>query len=173
MFNKEIIVHLLVYIIIIIKERLFSYVQNLLYYYWVLPAHFHRFRPVFLLFLDQTDSEGLARNHCYCVNAIGITYLSGMWLGRGNVFIQHAKRVSQYCVVICGVSGSTIFFDIILTARFLEKKVIEHKMCVLIFSTTFIWNISHSKKNSLRYYHKCTYVFTLSTSYSCQILIKL
>jgi hypothetical protein len=29
-------------------------------------------------------------------------------------------------------------------------------MCVLIFPTTFAWNISHSKKNSARYYHKCT-----------------
>jgi hypothetical protein len=26
-------------------------------------------------------------------------------------------------------------------------------MCVLIFSTTFDWNISHSKKNSASYYH--------------------
>ena len=28
------------------------------------------------------------------------------------------------------------------------------KMCVLIFSTTVVWNISHSKKNSVRYYRK-------------------
>ena len=27
-------------------------------------------------------------------------------------------------------------------------------MCVLIFSTTFIWNISHSKNKSARYFHK-------------------
>ena len=27
-----------------------------------------------------------------------------------------------------------------------KKKITEHKMCVLIFSTTFICNISHSKK---------------------------
>ena len=27
-----------------------------------------------------------------------------------------------------------------------KKKVTEHKMCVLIFSTTFVWNISHSKE---------------------------
>jgi hypothetical protein len=33
-----------------------------------------------------------------------------------------------------------------------QKKVTEHKMSVLIFSTTFIWNISHSKKKSTRYY---------------------
>ena len=45
-------------------------------------------------------------------------------------------------------------------------------MCVFIFST-FVWNISHCKKYSARYCHKCTNVFMLSTRYSCQILIKL
>jgi hypothetical protein len=29
-------------------------------------------------------------------------------------------------------------------------------MCVLIFSTTFVWNIFHSKKNWARYNKKCT-----------------
>jgi hypothetical protein len=38
----------------------------------------------------------------------------------------------------------------------IRKKIIQHKMCVLIFSITFIWNISHFKKNSATYYHKCT-----------------
>jgi hypothetical protein len=37
--------------------------------------------------------------------------------------------------------------------------VIEHKMRVLVFSTIFVWNISHSKKNSARYCHKCENVF--------------
>ena len=32
-----------------------------------------------------------------------------------------------------------------------KKKVTEHKMCVLIFSTTFFWNISHCKDNSGRF----------------------
>ena len=33
-----------------------------------------------------------------------------------------------------------------------EKEVTEHEMCVLIFSTTFVTNISHSAKNSESYH---------------------
>jgi len=51
--------------------------------------------------------------------------------------------------------------------------LIEHKMFVVNFSITFVWNISHSKKNSARYYHKYTQVCTYSTCYTCEILIKL
>ena len=36
-----------------------------------------------------------------------------------------------------------------------KKKVTDLKMCVLIFSTTSVWNMCHSKKNLARYYHKC------------------
>ena len=35
-----------------------------------------------------------------------------------------------------------------------RKKVIEHKTCAFIFSTTFNRNISHSKKNLARYRQK-------------------
>ena len=46
-------------------------------------------------------------------------------------------------------------------------------MCVLSFSTTFVWNISYSKKNLTRYSQKCRNVFMKSTRYSCRILMKL
>jgi hypothetical protein len=52
-----------------------------------------------------------------------------------------------------------------------EKKVFEHKMCVWIF-LQLMTNISHSKRNWARYDQKCILVFTLSTRYYCQILIK-
>ena len=35
------------------------------------------------------------------------------------------------------------------------KKFTEHKMCVLIFYTTFIWITANSKNKSARYCHKC------------------
>ena len=76
-------------------------------------------------------------------------------------------------IAICGLPRSTKFFNFISqTARF-SGKVTEHKMCVLIFPTIFVWNISHSKKNLARCDQKCISVFMYSTGYSCQILMKL
>jgi carbohydrate-binding DOMON domain-containing protein len=46
-------------------------------------------------------------------------------------------------------------------------------MCFVIFSTTFVWNISDSKKNWRRYDKKYVLVFMYSTRYSCPILMKL
>jgi len=40
---------------------------------------------------------------------------------------------------------------------FEKKKSFVHEMCVLILSTTFVWNISHSKKNWARYDQKCAW----------------
>jgi hypothetical protein len=46
-------------------------------------------------------------------------------------------------------------------------------MCVSIFSTTFVWNIFHSKKNWVIHDWKCVLIFMWSTCYSCPILMKL
>jgi hypothetical protein len=53
------------------------------------------------------------------------------------LLIQYTTRRRQ---IFCGLSVSTSFFDIVSqTTRFSEKKkVTEHKMRVLIFSTNFI-----------------------------------
>jgi hypothetical protein len=49
---------------------------------------------------------------------------------------------------------------LIINDTIFGKKVIGHKMCVLILTTTFIQNVSHSKKNPARYYHECENVFS-------------
>jgi hypothetical protein len=79
----------------------------------------------------RVDSQELA---CACV--------------RVALSIQHAERMGH---IACDPSGSTIVSDII--SRFSEENVAEYQMCVLIFSTTFNLNISHSKKNSVIYCH--------------------
>jgi hypothetical protein len=87
----------------------------------------------------------------------------------GNETQQH------YMVLVC--VGSLIGIQHAMRVHkrhnFRGKKVIEHKMCVLIFSATFVWNISRCKKNCARYDQKFKLVFLYSVRYSCQILMKL
>jgi len=60
--------------------------------------------------------------------------------------IQHALRMRH--IAICGLPRSTIFFPhYLINGTIFGKKVTEHKMCVLIFCTTFVRKISHCKKN--------------------------
>jgi hypothetical protein len=54
-----------------------------------------------------------------------------------------------------------------------KKKIIDHKTCVFIFSTTSVRNNTSLFNNSARYYQKCTYVFMWSNRYSWRILMKL
>ena len=46
-----------------------------------------------------------------------------------TLVIQHEKRT--LCIAICGLSGSTIFFNTTNGTIFEKKKVTENKMCVL------------------------------------------
>jgi hypothetical protein len=66
----------------------------------------------------------------------------------------------------------SIFPHYVINCRLSDEKVTEYKMCVFIFSTTFVWNISYSEKNSVRNDQKCVSVCTYSTHYSCHILMK-
>jgi len=53
-----------------------------------------------------------------------------------------------------------LFSHFLTSARFSrKKKVIEHITCVLTSSTTFVQNISHSKKKWAGYAQKCVLVF--------------
>jgi len=70
--------------------------------------------------------------------------------------IQHEMHMRP--IDVCGVSGSIIFFHIISQRAQFKKKIIQHRMCVLIISTIFVSNIFHSKNNRVRYDHICLLV---------------
>jgi len=75
--------------------------------------------------------------------------------------IQYTMSMRHIYIVVCGLSGSTIFLHIMSQRYDFRKKknVFEHKIGVLILSITFVCNIPHSKKNSAIYDHKRILVF--------------
>jgi hypothetical protein len=80
-------------------------------------------------------------NHCYSGKTISINYSQCVFVA---LIIQLPMRIRQ--IVICGLSGSTVFFHIISQrARISGEKIFEHEMRILIFSTNFVY--SHSEKN--------------------------
>ena len=119
--------------------------------------------------------EVRSRIHCCCGKAINITYLCLRAIARGWVR-------ACLCAHVCGCESGSVgaylssmpravailyasslpppHFLLLSHKRYdFRIKVTEHKMCVLIFSKTFILHIPHSKKHSERYCHKCENVF--------------
>jgi len=59
-------------------------------------------------------------------------------------------------IFICDLCDLPYFSTLFHKRHDFRKTVIEHNMCVLIASTTFVRNVSYSKKNSAR--RNCSYV---------------
>ena len=80
---------------------------------------------------------------CVCVCVCGLDYPTS----NGNMLCY---------IVICGLSGSTTFFHIISQTAWVLGEKIWTKNKFWFSLQLPSWNISHSKKNSVRYYNKCT-----------------
>ena len=113
-------------------------------------------KPTIQAMYVQCSTEARSRKHCCRGKAWSITYSEFVSLVS---VIQHATRMRH--IIFTSVTCLAIpYFSTLSHKRhdFRKKKILNIK-CVLIFYTTFIGNISHSKLNSARY-HKCTLVFT-------------
>jgi hypothetical protein len=100
---------------------------------------------------DVTNIQARSRNHCCGGKAISITYSECVSVA---LVTMHAKRMRR--IILSSVACLALpYFSTLSHKRhdFRKKKIVVHKICVLIFSTTFVWNTSLSKKNSARYYH--------------------
>ena len=97
---------------------------------------------------------------CYRLTHLFILYMSKHF-GMANTKFKYpaCNTHAPYCHVACPVLQ--YFFSPTLSHKRHEfrRKVVERKMLVLIFSTTFVRNIYQSKKNSAEYDQKYISVF--------------
>jgi hypothetical protein len=119
----------------------------------------------------QYSIEAHSRNHYCHVKAIGIAYFCVRTQVSACVWVQGAGVCFHACSLThpaCNAHAPfrlwprwlhQIFRHYLTNGTISGKKVDEHKMCVLIFSTSFIRNTSHSKKDLARYCPKCKLVF--------------
>ena len=54
------------------------------------------------------------------------------------------------CALLSSVAYLLYIFPHYLINGTIKKKVMKHKMCLLISSTSYVWNISHARKNWVR-----------------------
>jgi len=112
--------------------------------------------------------EARSLNHCCSWKAINIIYYECAFV---TFVIQHAKRTHPTALSLWLVSDCHIFPCSLIKGYSLQKKVIEHKMLVLIFSKpltkTFIL------RRIERDIKKFTQVFMWISHHACHFLIKL
>jgi len=109
--------------------------------------------------MHKRNIEARSLNRCCRGNAINITYSEGV-----SVALHPACNANAPYCHLWPVRLYDNFPHYLIKDTILGKKITEYKMCVLIFSKTFLFlNISHSKKNRARYYHTRTEVETRSS----------
>jgi hypothetical protein len=104
----------------------------------------------------KRNIEASSHNHCCHGNAINITYSECTSV---TLVTQHAMLMRRIILSLVAFLDLLYFSTLSHTGYDFRKIVNEHKTCILIFSTTCVWNILNSKKNSARYCDKCTYIF--------------
>ena len=138
------------------KERFFSYTAltgRFLQFSFVLAFRGLNCNPDNTIYCKyKRNSEGRSCHQCCRAKAISITYSKCVSV---TLITKHTKYITvSYCHVSCLALPhfSTLSHK---WHDFWEERYWKNT-CVLIFSASSDWNISNSKKNLARYYHKCT-----------------
>ena len=90
-----------------------------------------------------------------------------------RALIQQATRMRHIVTSFVAPLVPPYFSTLSHIRHDFRKKVTKHKIVFSFFSTIFVWNISHSKRNSARHCHTFENVFIWSTRLSRRILMKL
>ena len=98
---------------------------------------------------DKQYIDEPSHNHFCREKATSITFLERV------LVIQHAMCMRRVILLPVACPAVQYFPTLSHKRHDFRTKVTAHNTCVLIFSTTFVWNISH-QKNSAIYNHKCT-----------------
>ena len=115
----------------------------------------------------QCTYEARSCKYCCSGKAISITYFVCVCGLSYPAFNSHAPY--------CYLWPATLYFSTLSQKlhEFRKKKKLLNITYVLISSTTFGWNISHSKKSWARHEQNCIVVFVYGNRYSTPILIEL
>jgi hypothetical protein len=135
------------------------------------------------------NTEARSRNSCCCETAISITHFcmrvcacvrgwvhAILWVGctGAGVYFRACRHTYTACYAHAPYCLRPLWFHHIfrrlINGTISEKKVAEHKRCVSIFPTSFIWNVSYYKMNSAICCHERVHVKYLLF---CRILMKL
>jgi len=95
----------------------------------------------------QTNIEARSRYHCCHIKAIIVTYSDCVCVALDT---HHA--MCMRCIILSPVAYVVLpYFSTLLHKRYdLREQVIEHKICVLIFSTTLVQTFLILRKNRAR-----------------------
>ena len=110
---------------------------------------------------EERDSEARSRNYCCRGKPITITYSCGKpititysWCVSVALVTQHAKHVCR--IILLSATWPALLNFSTLSHKwhdFPEKSYWTRNVC---FDFSFVWKVSHSKKNSERDFHKYT-----------------
>ena len=100
------------------------------------------------IYVAQQNNEPHSHNHCCLGKAVSTTYSELVFVA---LVVQHKHSNSHIILPSVIWLALTNFSTLSNKQHYFQENITEHKICVLILSTIYVWNISHSKKTSIRY----------------------